>query len=217
MNLDQHESRHPTRFHRLWKSIDAHGDPALVANDLLARWSEPWRHYHTTGHLHACLAQLDAHRALAHEPDVVELALWFHDAVYDPRASDNEAQSARLAADTLRAAGLPEATVAKVESLILATRTHETDGDPDTALLLDIDLAILGSPPDTYQAYASAIRREYAWVPEPDYRAKRAAVLARFLHRPRLFLTEPFFARHEAPARANLAREIQTLTASPSS
>lgn len=216
MNLGEHEPRCPARFLHVWKKLGASGNPAPVTTDLLTRWSEPHRHYHTLAHLEACLDQLDSNRALAREPDIVELALWFHDAIYDARASDNEAQSARLAADTLRAAGLPEITVAKVERLILATRAHETDGDPDTALLLDIDLAILGAAPDTYQTYADAIRREYAWVPETDYRAKRAAILSRFLQRPRLFLTAPFFFSHERSARNNLAREIQSLTADSS-
>ena len=211
MNLDQQESGCSTRFLHLWKNLNARGDPVPLAKDLRARWSEPWRHYHTTAHLQACLDQLDAHHALAHDSYVLELGLWFHDAIYDPRASDNEAQSARLAADTLRAAGLPPATVAKVERLILATRTHTTDEDPDTALLLDIDLSILGAEPEVYDAYSAAIRREFEWVPEPDYRNKRADVLARFLQRPHIFLTTPFFARLESPARANLAREIQHL------
>lgn len=201
----------PLRFASLWTRLSATTNPVSVATDLITRWSEPHRHYHALDHLETCLAQLDAHRTLADEPNIIELALWFHDAVYDPRASDNEARSARLAADTLRAAGLPESAISKVERLILATRAHEADGDPDTALLLDIDLSILGASPDAYQTYAAAIRREYAWVPEPDYRAKRAAILSRFLQRPRSFLTEPFFTRHEALARANLAREIQTL------
>jgi predicted metal-dependent HD superfamily phosphohydrolase len=207
-----HDSR-LLRFRDLWSALGAAGDPAPVARNLLARWSEPHRHYHTLVHLEACLAGLDAHRALAADPAAVEAALWFHDAVYDPRASDNEVRSAALAATVLRAARVSGETIARIENLILATRAHqaEADGDPDTALLLDLDLAILGAPPAAYQAYAAAIRREYAWVPEADYRRKRAAILARFLQGPRLYLTAPFFARHETAARANLAAEIAAL------
>ena len=202
----------PRRFLACWFALGAAGDPNPVACDLLARWAEPQRHYHTFAHLEACLAGLDAHRVLAADPAAVEVALWFHDAIYDPRATDNEARSAALAVTVLRRAGVAETTVAKVERFILATRAHEADADPDTALLLDIDLAILGATPAGYQAYSDSIRREYTWVPEADYRRKRAAVLARFLQRPRLYLTAPFFARHEAPARANLAAEIAALS-----
>ncbi len=205
-----HDSRLP-RFARLWLALGAIGDPAPVARNLLARWSEPQRHYHTLVHLEACLAGLDAHRSLAADPATLEAALWFHDAIYDPCATDNEARSAALAIAVLRAAGVAEAITAKVEGLILATHAHEAASDPDAALLLDLDLAILGASPAAYQAYAAAIRREYAWVPEPDYRRKRAALLARFLQRTRLYLTAPFFARHEAAARANLAAEIAAL------
>lgn len=201
-----------SRFHHLWTALGAVTDPAPIARDLLARWSEPQRHYHTLAHLEACLAGLDTHRALAAAPAAVETALWFHDAIYDPRGPDNEARSAALAAGVLRSARVADATLAQVERLILATQTHEpNDADPDTALLLDLDLAILGAAPAAYQAYAAAIRREYAWVPEADYRRKRAAVLARFLQRPRLYRTALFFARHEAAARANLAAEISAL------
>lgn len=200
------------RFSALWHRLRATGDPAPIFENLSLRWAESHRHYHTFAHLDACLSALDRHRALATHPDTVEISLWFHDAVYDPHASDNEARSAALAISVLRAAQVAAPAIAKVERLILSTRTHQSDSDPDTALLLDLDLAILGASPAAYQSYAAAIRREYAWVPEPDYCAKRAAILTRFLQRPRLFLTAPFFASHETPARANLAQEIQTLS-----
>ena len=201
-----------SRFARHWLALGADGDPDPVTHNLLTRWAEPQRHYHTLAHLEDCLAGLNAHRALAADPAAVGVALWFHDAIYDPRATDNEARSAALAGVVLRSARVAEPTVAKIERLILATRAHEPDADPDTALLLDLDLAILGAPPATYQAYAAAIRREYSWGPGADYRRKRAAVLTRFLQRPRLYLTAPFFARHEAAARANLAAEIAALS-----
>jgi predicted metal-dependent HD superfamily phosphohydrolase len=204
-------SAHSARFHRLWLALGAVGDSAPVADDLLARWSEPHRHYHTLAHLETCLVGLDVNRSLAADATAIEAALWFHDAIYDPRAPDNEARSAALAVSVFRAAGVADATTLKIERLILATRTHEAAADPDTVLLLDLDLAILGASPAAYHAYAAAIRREYAWAPEADYRRKRAAVLARFLERPRLYLTAPFFARHETAARANLAAEIAAL------
>lgn len=206
----------PARFARLWRELAATGDSAPVAADLMARWSEPLRHYHTLDHLDACLAGLDAHRTARRLPDpssaaVIEAALWFHDAIYDPRSPDNELRSAALAREILIRSALAPAIIERIAHLILATRTHESDGSADTALLLDLDLAILGSPPDSYDRYAAAIRREYAWVPENDYRQKRAAVLRQFLLRSALFQTARFQCSHEHRARQNLAAEIARL------
>lgn len=202
----------PIRFAALWRRVGATTAPESLANDLLARWSEPWRHYHAASHLETCLSLLDANRALAAEPDLVEIALWFHDAVYDPRASDNETRSAVLATSALDVAGVSEIAITKVERLVLATRLHQADEDPDTALLLDIDLSVLGADAETYKAYSAAIRREFAWVSAGEFSRKRTAVLSRFLQRPRLFHTAPFLTRFETSARANLAREIRRLS-----
>lgn len=206
-------STHSQRFAQVWLELAAEGDPAPIAADLVARWTEPQRHYHTLTHLDHCIAGLDTHCALAEHPEELEAALWFHDAVYDPRAADNELRSAALAREVLTHAKVAASRVARVEQLILATRAHETDGATDTALLLDLDLAILGAAPDSYASYADAIRREYVWVPEAAYRQKRAAVLQRFLARPALFLTPMLHQHYEAQARQNLAAEITKLTA----
>jgi predicted metal-dependent HD superfamily phosphohydrolase len=200
------------RFSRIWRSLAADGDPAPVATALLTRWSEPWRHYHTLEHLDHCLTGLDQCRSLADDPSELEVALWFHDAIYDPHSPDNEIQSAALARETLTRAQVNEPRVERVERLILATRTHVSDGNADTALLLDLDLSVLGAAPTRYADYADAIRREYAWVPEATYRQKRVALLGRFLTRPALFLTPRFYQSHEAPARRNLAEEIARLS-----
>jgi len=200
------------RFTQVWLELAAGGDPEPVAKDLLARWSEPQRHYHTINHLDHCLAGLDRHCALAVNAPVLEAALWFHDAVYDPHAPDNETRSAALARKVLTHANVASSRVDRIEQLILATRTHESDGSADNALLLDLDLSVLGASPADYSRYAEAIRQEYAWVPEADYRHKRAAVLRRFLDRPTLFLTPPFHQLYEAQARHNLAAEIKRMT-----
>jgi len=139
--------------------------------------------------------------------------LWFHDAIYDPRAADNELRSAALAREVLANASVSASRVDRIEQLILATRTHESDGSPDVALLLDLDLSVLGAAPDVYADYAVAIRQEYAWVPEADYRRARAAVLQRFLDRPTLFLTKPLQQLYETQARQNLLTEIKHLAA----
>jgi predicted metal-dependent HD superfamily phosphohydrolase len=180
---------------------------------LVAAYAKPHRAYHTLAHIAAVLGTLDTLRAEAHDWPALELAAWFHDVVYDPRRDDNEAQSAAVATRTLVGLGLPAPLIDHVAALIRQTQTHDPDpGDPDAPLLLDADLAILGAAPADYARYAAAIRREYAWVPEDQYRAGRAAVLRRFLQRPRMFHTERLYALLEAPARRNLAAELATLT-----
>ena len=180
--------------------------------DLGGRYSEPARHYHTLRHVAAMLKTLDPLRGRMEDATALELAVWFHDAVYDARRGDNEEESAAFADAVLTPAGVLEATRDRVRHLILATKTHSAlPGDPDCRLLLDADLAILGAPPADYDAYAAAIRREYDWVSEADYKAGRVRVLSSFLNRDRLFHTDAFSAL-EQPARANLGREIAWLS-----
>ncbi|WP_431885645.1 HD domain-containing protein [Micromonospora wenchangensis] len=190
--------------------------PALTAAGagLLARWREPHRHYHTTHHLRAVLDLVDRHADLADRPERVALAAWTHDAVYDPRAAAdaNERASAQLAGTLLTGLGVPAATVAGVRRLVLLTAGHRvTPGDRDGALLCDADLAVLATPPEVYDGYAAAIRAEYAHVPEADFRTGRARVLDGLLALPALFRLPPLAARWEAPARANLRRELAAL------
>ncbi|PZG05283.1 metal-dependent phosphohydrolase, partial [Micromonospora craterilacus] len=168
-------------------------DPAAVdaaGNELVERWREPHRHYHTIEHLTAVLDVVDRYASTASRPDLVRLAAWCHDAVYDPRAPGdrNERDSAALAGTLLARAGLPAAEVAEVRRLILLTAGHLVDpADTDGALLCDADLAILAAPPPGYDRYAAAIRREYAHVPPTDYRAGRTQVLSALLALPALF------------------------------
>ena len=143
---------------------------------------------------------------LSNEPALL-LAAWFHDAIYDSRAKDNEERSADLAAEMLAEMSVAD-VIAEVRRLILLTKTHDpADSDHAGQLLVDADLAILGTEPAEYQAYATAIREEYAWVPEEAYRAGRRAVLENFLRRPHIYRTAAL-AGLEAAARRNLAAEV---------
>lgn len=186
-----------------------------VRDELIARYGEPHRRYHAMAHIEDCLTQIGASTDLtADQRDLLETAIWFHDAIYDPTRTDNEAASAELARERLSADGADPAFVAEVERLILLTAGHSvSDGDTLGARLVSIDLSILGAEPDRYAAYARAIREEYAHVPEPLYRAGRAAIMGRFLESPALFADPVWAERYEAQARANIAREIADLTA----
>ncbi|WP_285796932.1 metal-dependent phosphohydrolase [Micromonospora sp. NBRC 107095] len=193
-------------------------DTTRAGEMVIARWREPHRHYHTLAHLTAALDVVDQHADLAERVDVVRLAAWFHDVVYDPRAAGdaNERDSATLAGNVLAGLGVPMSTVAEVRRLVLLTAGHSvTPDDRDGALLCDADLAVLAAPPARYERYAAAIRREYAHVPEPAFRAGRAAVLTGLLALPALFRLPPLASRWEEPARANVRRELATLSGEP--
>jgi predicted metal-dependent HD superfamily phosphohydrolase len=187
---------------------------AAVLGDLVQTYGEPHRHYHTLGHIGALLALLDRHGRGAADPDALRLAILFHDVVYDPTRHDNEQASAAVATERLTRLGFPAALVAKVAHCIIATRHDrpaEAMGDADLALLLDLDLSILAAAPGDYRAYAGAVRREYAFVPEHLYRPGRRRILEGFLARERIYLTEPLRALWEEPARANLGAERAAL------
>jgi predicted metal-dependent HD superfamily phosphohydrolase len=190
------------------------GDDARRAfAEVAARYGSPDRHYHTLDHI-AALLDLLADTGTAAGPALL-LAVWLHDVVYDSRAADNEEQSAAFARQWLGALGLPGGLRDEVSRLILLTKTHDVRADDDAGrLLVDADLAVLGAEPAAYDQYARAIRKEYAWVSEEHYRAGRRKVLEGFLRRGRIYST-PAFARLEAPARANLAREIAALGEAP--
>jgi predicted metal-dependent HD superfamily phosphohydrolase len=200
-------------WRRLWGELGADPIPDGLYNQLVAAYSEGHRQYHTLQHLRACLAHFEVAAPLAQHPPEVELALWFHDAVYDPRCGDNEERSAEWAWRAILGAGCDEEVAQRVQSLVLATKGHTGSDDPDTRLLLDIDLAILGAAPPRFDEYDEQIRAEYAHVPEPEFRARRAAVLASFLARPRIYLTSAFHDALEHRARENLGRTLAALQA----
>jgi predicted metal-dependent HD superfamily phosphohydrolase len=174
------------------------GLPPEEVEALLGAWAEPHRHYHTLAHLESCLRHLDAARHLCTDPRAVELAVWFHDAVYEPLADDNEARSAAWAE---RVAG------PTVAAMVLATKDHVAR-DADAQVLLDVDLAILGRPRAEFLAYERGVRAEYAAVPDEIYAVARREVLQHFLDRRRIFGTDMFFMTYEAAARENLRRAI---------
>ena len=200
------------RFANLWQRLGGQGDANELFASLLAAYAEPQRAYHNVVHLQDCLAQFDAARVEAQHPDAVEMAIWFHDAVYDPRAKDNEEKSATWAIQALTSGGIAQATTARIAELVLTTQHKAMPVGQDAALLVDIDLSILGRAAAVFDLYDRQIRSEYQWVPEPQYRDRRIQVLAGFLERPCLYQTSFFHLRYEEPARRNLASAIARLT-----
>ncbi|MBA4063602.1 MAG: hypothetical protein C0501_07795 [Isosphaera sp.] len=200
---------------RLLERYNVSAADAYPAFDVLAAaYSAPDRYYHNLEHLTDVFRVLGRLAPGVADPPALQLAAWFHDAVYDPRARDNEARSGELAVDLLGPVGVPASVLVRVVRLVRATAhlsTAEPPGDRDTAALLDADLAILGAAEDRYRRYAADIRREYAFLPDADYRAGRRAVLERFLARPRLFAHQVVFEEGEARAKANLAAELKEL------
>jgi predicted metal-dependent HD superfamily phosphohydrolase len=186
-----------------------------VTPEVRRRYGESQRRYHTEAHIEHCLARLAAVDELdERERRLLEWAIWWHDAIYDPQRSDNEESSAALAQRDLAALGATEGDRAEVARLILLTRGHEVSpGDRLGAILVSIDLSILAAPPAAYDQYARQVREEYAHVPEAAFRAGRATILRSFLETPMLFPWPPMAAEWDAQARANLARELASLEA----
>ena len=194
---------------RLWNAVELRGDSHRWFDELSRRYSEPHRRYHNIQHLEECLSEFEPVAAQAKHPVALELAICFHDAVYDPRRNDNEEQSAALGVKCLEESAFEQKQL--VSDLILATKTHDANNLPDAPLLLDIDLSILGKPVARFAEYEAAIRDEYSFVPFPVYAEKPAAILRNFLSRPQIFVTPSFFERFESSARTNLAYSIGAL------
>jgi len=208
--------RERERWLAFWASSGARGDPEGEFSALDARYSEPGRFYHTWEHVLNCLRELEGARHICGDPLAVELALWYHDAVYDPRAADNERRSAALAAAAARRMSLGARLAAAVEAMILWTAhssvpTGGQGAEGGALLVIDIDLAILGRTRRAFAVYEKRIRREYSFVPEDLYRQGRSRVLRAFLDRPRIYRTELFQQRYETRARANIREALAKL------
>jgi predicted metal-dependent HD superfamily phosphohydrolase len=193
------------------------GNPEQVFQELDRRYSEEHRHYHNWTHISACLDELESARSLAIHPTALEMAVWFHDAVYLPRAPDNEEFSARMARSAAESMNLPAETVREVEELILDTRYLTDDDTPnelcpqDSALIRDVDLSILGTTLEEFDSYEEAIGLEYGSVPDRERWNRRIHILEGFLSLPRIYTVPYFQKKYEHRARRNLARSIRRL------
>jgi len=182
-------------------------------SELSDLYSSPNRFYHTLHHIAEMIRLIESFKDSLRDSDAVYFAAWFHDAIYDTKASDSEERSAALAMSELTMLSVPPEICQSVTSLILQTKTHDAGRDvsDDAAIFLDADLSILGVSPDIYSQYSNAIRMEYSWVPVALYRNGRKQVLESFLKKERIYLREQMSARFETNARMNLAEEIQLL------
>jgi predicted metal-dependent HD superfamily phosphohydrolase len=201
----------PERWLRLWEAIGARGDGRPWYDRLTKAYAEGHRHYHNQRHIAECLREFDAARHLVRQVEAVELGLWFHDAVYETRAGDNEERSAALAKQCLDEAGVSGLISNAVVDLVLATKAHETGGNADAAVMVDIDLSILGQTEERFMEYEEQIRKEYKWVPKIIFGPKRAAILEGFLRRERIYKTDWFYGRYEEKARRNIEGSIGKL------
>ena len=199
------------RWQRTWARLGAAPPGTALFGELIARYSEPHRKYHTVRHLDECFEKLEEIQAVAMHLGEIEIALWFHDALYEVKRHDNEAKSADWARAVSLEAGVAAAAADRARALVMVTAHNAVPADEDQRIVVDVDLSILGAPEERFDEYEVQIREEYAWVPEEMFRRKRREVLAGFLARQRIFGTAAFIDRYEARARANLARSIQAL------
>ena len=196
-----------------WCRLDVGDSPALrrLHGDLLGRYAEPHRHYHTGQRLAECFEKVQDIIALAEHRAEVHLGLWFHDAIYDTRRHDNEERSAAWARSAAQVLGAASDSAQRIYELIMFTRHAAAPVGVDAQVLVDADLSILGATPARFYEYEAQVRREYEWVPETAFRSGRARILKEFLDRPRLYCTAHFRERYEDQARRNLRRSLASL------
>ena len=199
------------RWQSAWRQLGASTASEELYHQLVACYSEPHRKYHTIQHLSECLTHFQSVSALADHPDEVELALWFHDAIYDTSKKDNEKRSAEWARASVVAAGVSIEKADRIYELIMATMHKAVPVGRDAEVLVDIDLSILGAEAARFDEYEVQVREEYSWVPESLYRAARSKVLEMFVSREWIYSTEPFRDKYEARARDNIARSLARL------
>ena len=201
------------RWEDLWHRVGAHGSADAVFTDvLLPRYIEPHRHYHTLQHVRECLDELDLVLPRPGNTPALELAIWFHDVVYDVKEDQNEEKSADLAQQVLGDAAVPSNLITLVRDHIIATKHVDSPASIDTQILVDVDLAILGKPAKRFWEYEQQIRQEYSWVADPVFAAGRTKVLTQLLRsRALIYHTPAFQDRYELLARRNLVNAIWEL------
>jgi predicted metal-dependent HD superfamily phosphohydrolase len=204
------------RWKEVWQKLHAPTVPQDALEELVRAYSSPGRFYHNLTHIQDCLSVFDEAKFLSNHPEEVELAIWFHDAVYDTRRGDNEQKSAEWAGSVINRSGLRGGIAERVSCLVLATLHNAEVRDRDAQVLVDVDLSILGAEDAVFRQYDENIRKEYAWVPEGLYKQKRGEILRGFLARQHIYYLQEYRERFEESARANLKQAIARLEAATS-
>jgi predicted metal-dependent HD superfamily phosphohydrolase len=201
-----------SRFERLWRRCVASPpspDGAAVYDELRRLFGAPFRRYHTLDHIHDCLRRLDDVTKLLVDPDAVELALWFHDAVYEMDAGTNEQRSAELFERLAK--GADPALRRRVYGLVMATRHVGRERSPDRRFIVDIDLAGFGAPWNEFMRNGALLREESPAKTDAQYHRGQMSFLQRLQRRRHFFSTDYFRDRYEAIARENLRRLLDDL------
>ncbi len=188
-------------------------DPGEEFQGLEDSYSRPRRAYHNLDHVGFCLSEFDRIWFRASYPLAVELAIWWHDASYDPESTKNEERSAELLGGFCDRAGVLQEVRDISRGIVLYSKHSARATEPDTQVFADADLAILGQPAAAFWAYEKAVAEEYRWVPRDIFRVKRAEILERFLGRQTIYCTGIFQDLYERAARENLRASIDALRA----
>jgi predicted metal-dependent HD superfamily phosphohydrolase len=199
------------RWEALWKRIPHKGNIWRLYGEIVTRYSESHRFYHNLWHIQHCLKVLDEARHLCRNPDEVEVALWFHDVVYNFKEGDNEKESAFASGLALAKLEVDFSFRDRVWAHILATKHVETPDDRDSRITADIDISIMGHPETVYLEGEKRIFREFEWVPAEAGRAWRTQTLRGFLDCDRIYATDFFREKYEDQARKNLEGSIWRL------
>jgi predicted metal-dependent HD superfamily phosphohydrolase len=202
------------RFVQLWQRCmpTQGGDCAPLFDEIATRYAEPHRHYHTPDHVEHCLVEFDVACEHMDDPDAVELAIWYHDIVYDVGTNDNEQRSAELF--KARAAGMSEQRVSAVYDLIMVTVHAElVPATRDQGFMVDIDLSSFGMPWERFLEDSVAVREEYQHLSDEEFYPKQRDFLAALMSRDHFCFTPFFRARHELRARQNIVRYLEGLEA----
>lgn len=186
-----------------------------ILMDLCILYTSEDRFYHRLEHIEQILCTIDSLRPICQNLPALQLAAWFHDAIYNPKAKNNEEKSAEYAAIALTQLQIPHTIIDRVIKMILYTQYHQAASDDiDSQIFLDADLAILGTNTREYNVYAAAIRREYSWMAAAEYQQGRIEILQKFWQRQRIYFTDRMFTKLEKKARQNILAEIEILSRS---
>ena len=200
-----------------WKRINGQGDFRLPHCHLIDLYRQKHRKYHNMLHIEQCLIEFEQARHLVEHPNEVEMAIWYHDAIYDPESEQNEEKSAQLAQKVAKEIGLPDIFGRRVHDLVLVTKHEKIPEGIDAKVLVDIDLSIFGRSEEEFDKYERNIRKEYQWCSDEEFKAGRADILQKFLNRqtrPAVYLTDFFREKYETQARKNLERSLAKLKSS---